>query len=172
MQENWKSILWILFLESCSSISFLIWQIYVVRVLREGQMEPTFIFRTFDEFQELHNKLGILFPLWKLPGYVSENLHVCKRRFLEVENTIHFMFMFVPEIKTLSLKQYNTPKGHSCSQSCERNDKELQSHNDIMPYMQSCFIWRLVVFSSSSPGQTFSQPCATSFFFLPVEPRD
>lgn len=48
----------------------LYWQIYVVRVLREGQPEPTFIFRTFDEFQEFHNKLGILFPLWKLPGYV------------------------------------------------------------------------------------------------------
>lgn len=49
------------------------WQIYVVRVLREGQAEPTFVFRTFDEFQELHNKLGILFPLWKLPGYVSHS---------------------------------------------------------------------------------------------------
>ncbi|XP_026562294.1 phosphatidylinositol 4-phosphate 3-kinase C2 domain-containing subunit alpha isoform X2 [Pseudonaja textilis] len=46
--------------------------IYVVRVLREGQTEPTFIFRTFDEFQELHNKLGILFPLWKLPGFPSK----------------------------------------------------------------------------------------------------
>ncbi|XP_077177735.1 phosphatidylinositol 4-phosphate 3-kinase C2 domain-containing subunit alpha isoform X2 [Paroedura picta] len=46
--------------------------IYVVRVLREGQAEPTFIFRTFDEFQELHNKLGILFPLWKLPGFPNK----------------------------------------------------------------------------------------------------
>uniref|UniRef100_A0A452HT92 Phosphatidylinositol 4-phosphate 3-kinase C2 domain-containing subunit alpha n=1 Tax=Gopherus agassizii TaxID=38772 RepID=A0A452HT92_9SAUR len=46
--------------------------IYVVRVLREGQVEPTFVFRTFDEFQELHNKLGILFPLWKLPGFPNK----------------------------------------------------------------------------------------------------
>ncbi|XP_035406042.1 phosphatidylinositol 4-phosphate 3-kinase C2 domain-containing subunit alpha isoform X2 [Cygnus atratus] len=46
--------------------------IYVVRVLREGQAEPTFVFRTFDEFQELHNKLGILFPLWKLPGFPNK----------------------------------------------------------------------------------------------------
>ena len=45
-----------------------------MRVLREGQVEPTFVFRTFDEFQELHNKLGILFPLWKLPGYVPNSL--------------------------------------------------------------------------------------------------
>lgn len=42
-------------------------QTYVVRILREGQNEPQFVFRTFDEFQELHNKLTILFPLWKLP---------------------------------------------------------------------------------------------------------
>ncbi|NXV79475.1 P3C2A kinase, partial [Atlantisia rogersi] len=46
--------------------------IYVVRVVREGQVEPTFVFRTFDEFQELHNKLGILFPLWKLPGFPNK----------------------------------------------------------------------------------------------------
>ncbi|XP_062973286.1 phosphatidylinositol 4-phosphate 3-kinase C2 domain-containing subunit alpha [Elgaria multicarinata webbii] len=46
--------------------------IYVVRVLREGQNEPTFVFRTFDEFQEFHNKLGILFPLWKLPGFPNK----------------------------------------------------------------------------------------------------
>ncbi|XP_029812515.1 phosphatidylinositol 4-phosphate 3-kinase C2 domain-containing subunit alpha isoform X2 [Suricata suricatta] len=43
--------------------------IYVIRILREGQLEPSFVFRTFDEFQELHNKLSIIFPLWKLPGF-------------------------------------------------------------------------------------------------------
>lgn len=43
-------------------------QTYVVRIMREGQNEPQFVFRTFDEFQELHNKLTIIFPLWKLPG--------------------------------------------------------------------------------------------------------
>uniref|UniRef100_A0A8C9SLC8 Phosphatidylinositol 4-phosphate 3-kinase C2 domain-containing subunit alpha n=1 Tax=Scleropages formosus TaxID=113540 RepID=A0A8C9SLC8_SCLFO len=48
---------------------------YVVRVLREGQSEPQFVFRTFDEFQELHNKLTILFPLWKLPK--NKLLSVC-----------------------------------------------------------------------------------------------
>lgn len=60
-------------------LSFLCFgQIYVVRVLREGQVEPTFVFRTFDEFQELHNKLGILFPLWKLPGYVPTLITITK----------------------------------------------------------------------------------------------
>ncbi|XP_006865853.1 PREDICTED: phosphatidylinositol 4-phosphate 3-kinase C2 domain-containing subunit alpha [Chrysochloris asiatica] len=46
--------------------------IYVVRLLREGQLEPSFVFRTFDEFQELHNKLSIIFPLWKLPGFPNK----------------------------------------------------------------------------------------------------
>ncbi|XP_069594558.1 phosphatidylinositol 4-phosphate 3-kinase C2 domain-containing subunit alpha isoform X1 [Ranitomeya imitator] len=46
--------------------------IYVVRVTRETQEDSAFIFRTFDEFQELHNKLSILFPLWKLPGFPSK----------------------------------------------------------------------------------------------------
>ncbi|RXN01928.1 Phosphatidylinositol 4-phosphate 3-kinase C2 domain-containing subunit alpha [Acipenser ruthenus] len=45
---------------------------YVVRVWREGQNDTNFVFRTFDEFQELHNKLSILFPLWKLPGFPSK----------------------------------------------------------------------------------------------------
>ncbi|KAM4018291.1 LOW QUALITY PROTEIN: phosphatidylinositol 4-phosphate 3-kinase C2 domain-containing subunit alpha [Anomaloglossus baeobatrachus] len=46
--------------------------IYVVRVVREAQEDSAFVFRTFDEFQELHNKLSILFPLWKLPGFPSK----------------------------------------------------------------------------------------------------
>ncbi|KAG2461999.1 P3C2A kinase, partial [Polypterus senegalus] len=45
---------------------------YVVRVRREGQSDACFVFRTFDEFQELHNKLSILFPLWKLPGFPNK----------------------------------------------------------------------------------------------------
>ncbi|MEQ2167165.1 hypothetical protein GOODEAATRI_001309 [Goodea atripinnis] len=49
-------------------LSVLSGQTYVVRIMREGQNEAQFVFRTFDEFQELHNKLTIVFPLWKLPG--------------------------------------------------------------------------------------------------------
>ncbi len=58
---------------SCFFFSHL-FQTYAIRILREGQNEPQFVFRTFDEFQELHNKLTILFPLWKLPGYMSSPL--------------------------------------------------------------------------------------------------
>uniref|UniRef100_A0A8C5QNM3 Phosphatidylinositol 4-phosphate 3-kinase C2 domain-containing subunit alpha n=1 Tax=Leptobrachium leishanense TaxID=445787 RepID=A0A8C5QNM3_9ANUR len=69
--------------------------IYVVRVIRDGQDESSFIFRTFDEFQELHNKLGILFPLWKLPGFPSKVVlgrthikEVAARRKLELNSYI------------------------------------------------------------------------------------
>ncbi|KAM8939064.1 phosphatidylinositol 4-phosphate 3-kinase C2 domain-containing subunit alpha isoform 2-T2 [Pelodytes ibericus] len=69
--------------------------IYVVRVIREAQDDSTFIFRTFDEFQELHNKLSILFPLWKLPGFPSKVIlgrthikEVAARRKLELNSYI------------------------------------------------------------------------------------
>ena len=42
-------------------------QIYVVKVMRENAHEATYIQRTFEEFQELHNKLRLLFPSSLLP---------------------------------------------------------------------------------------------------------
>ncbi|KAM9377353.1 phosphatidylinositol 4-phosphate 3-kinase C2 domain-containing subunit alpha isoform 1-T2 [Pholidichthys leucotaenia] len=69
---------------------------YVVRLMREGQNEPHFISRTFDEFQELHNKLTILFPLWKLPSFPNKMVlgrthikEVAAKRKLELNNYVH-----------------------------------------------------------------------------------
>uniref|UniRef100_A0A3Q3F3G5 Phosphatidylinositol 4-phosphate 3-kinase C2 domain-containing subunit alpha n=1 Tax=Kryptolebias marmoratus TaxID=37003 RepID=A0A3Q3F3G5_KRYMA len=69
---------------------------YVVRILREGQNEPQFVFRTFDEFQELHNKLTILFPLWKLPSFPNKMVlgrthikEVAAKRKLELSSYVH-----------------------------------------------------------------------------------
>uniref|UniRef100_A0A3P8UG92 Phosphatidylinositol 4-phosphate 3-kinase C2 domain-containing subunit alpha n=1 Tax=Cynoglossus semilaevis TaxID=244447 RepID=A0A3P8UG92_CYNSE len=69
---------------------------YVVRIMREGQNEPQFVFRTFDEFQELHNKLTILFPLWKLPSFPNKMVlgrthikEVATKRKLELTNYVH-----------------------------------------------------------------------------------
>ncbi|XP_062861386.1 phosphatidylinositol 4-phosphate 3-kinase C2 domain-containing subunit alpha [Trichomycterus rosablanca] len=69
---------------------------YAVRVLREGQSEPQFVFRTFDEFQELHNKLTILFPLWKLPGFPNKMVlgrthikDVASKRKVELNSYVH-----------------------------------------------------------------------------------
>lgn len=44
-------------------------QTYVVKVQRESPSEVVFVQRTFEEFQELHNKLRLLFPSSLLPRY-------------------------------------------------------------------------------------------------------
>lgn len=48
--------------------------IYVVKVMRENSHEATYIQRTFEEFQELHNKLRLLFPSSLLPSFPSRFL--------------------------------------------------------------------------------------------------
>uniref|UniRef100_A0A8D0H9X4 Phosphatidylinositol-4-phosphate 3-kinase catalytic subunit type 2 beta n=1 Tax=Sphenodon punctatus TaxID=8508 RepID=A0A8D0H9X4_SPHPU len=44
---------------------------YIVKVQRESPYEVTYIQRTFEEFQELHNKLRLLFPSSHLPSFPS-----------------------------------------------------------------------------------------------------
>ncbi|XP_069754328.1 phosphatidylinositol 4-phosphate 3-kinase C2 domain-containing subunit alpha isoform X2 [Narcine bancroftii] len=84
--------------------------IYVVRILREGQIAPLFIFRTFDEFQELHNKLGILFPLWKLPGFPSKVVlgrthikDVASKRKVELNNYVQCLMNGSTEVAECDL---------------------------------------------------------------------
>ncbi|KAM4617398.1 phosphatidylinositol 4-phosphate 3-kinase C2 domain-containing subunit alpha [Discoglossus pictus] len=84
--------------------------IYVVRVVREGQDDSTFIFRTFDEFQELHNKLGILFPLWKLPGFPSRVVlgrthieDVAAKRKVELNSYVQSLMNSSPEVSECDL---------------------------------------------------------------------
>uniref|UniRef100_A0A6Q2WUM3 Uncharacterized protein n=1 Tax=Esox lucius TaxID=8010 RepID=A0A6Q2WUM3_ESOLU len=69
---------------------------YVVKLRRDGQSEAQFLFRTFDEFQELHNKLCILFPLWKLPGFPNKMVlgrthikEVAAKRKIELNSYVH-----------------------------------------------------------------------------------
>ncbi|TDH09929.1 hypothetical protein EPR50_G00091110 [Perca flavescens] len=83
---------------------------YVVRILREGQNEPQFLFRTFDEFQELHNKLTILFPLWKLPGFPNKMVlgrthikEVAAKRKLELNNYVHNLMRSSTEVTQCDL---------------------------------------------------------------------
>ncbi|KAM6937548.1 phosphatidylinositol 4-phosphate 3-kinase C2 domain-containing subunit alpha [Xenentodon cancila] len=78
---------------------------YVVRILREGQNEPQFVFRTFDEFQELHNKLTILFPLWKLPSFPNKMVlgrthikEVAAKRKLELNHYVHNLMRSSAEV--------------------------------------------------------------------------
>ncbi|KAJ4938288.1 hypothetical protein JOQ06_002912, partial [Pogonophryne albipinna] len=83
---------------------------YVVRIQREGQTEPNFLFRTFDEFQELHNKLTILFPLWKLPSFTNKMVlgrthikEVAAKRKLELNNYVHNLLRSSTEVTQCDL---------------------------------------------------------------------
>uniref|UniRef100_A0A3Q3EFI0 Phosphatidylinositol 4-phosphate 3-kinase C2 domain-containing subunit alpha n=1 Tax=Labrus bergylta TaxID=56723 RepID=A0A3Q3EFI0_9LABR len=83
---------------------------YVVRLLREGQNEPQFVFRTFDEFQELHNKLSILFPLWKLPSFTNKMVlgrthikEVAAKRKFELNNYVHNLMRSSTEVNQCDL---------------------------------------------------------------------
>ncbi|KAJ8271475.1 hypothetical protein COCON_G00103340 [Conger conger] len=83
---------------------------YVVRVLREGQTEAQFVFRTFDEFQELHNKLTILFPLWKLPGFPNKMVlgrthikDVAAKRKVELNSYLHSLMRSSSEVAQCDL---------------------------------------------------------------------
>ncbi|KAK0153160.1 Phosphatidylinositol 4-phosphate 3-kinase C2 domain-containing subunit alpha [Merluccius polli] len=83
---------------------------YVVRLLREGQSEPQFVFRTFDEFQELHSKLTILFPLWKLPSFPNKMVlgrthikEVASKRKLELNNYVHNLLRSSTEVTQCDL---------------------------------------------------------------------
>uniref|UniRef100_A0A672HDY6 Phosphatidylinositol 4-phosphate 3-kinase C2 domain-containing subunit alpha n=1 Tax=Salarias fasciatus TaxID=181472 RepID=A0A672HDY6_SALFA len=83
---------------------------YVVRIMREGQNEPQFVFRTFDEFQELHNKLTILFPLWKLPSFPNKMVlgrthikEVAAKRKLELNNYVHNLMRSSVEVTQCDL---------------------------------------------------------------------
>uniref|UniRef100_A0AAQ4PT58 Phosphatidylinositol-4-phosphate 3-kinase catalytic subunit type 2 alpha n=1 Tax=Gasterosteus aculeatus aculeatus TaxID=481459 RepID=A0AAQ4PT58_GASAC len=83
---------------------------YVVRLLRDGQNEPQFVFRTFDEFQELHNKLSILFPLWKLPSFCNKMVlgrthikEVAAKRKLELNNYVHNLMRSSTEVTQCDL---------------------------------------------------------------------
>ncbi|PWA24473.1 hypothetical protein CCH79_00011798 [Gambusia affinis] len=83
---------------------------YVVRIMREGQNEAQFVFRTFDEFQELHNKLSIVFPLWKLPGFPNKMVlgrthikEVAAKRKLELNSYVHNLMRSSTEVAQCDL---------------------------------------------------------------------
>ncbi|KAM4573740.1 phosphatidylinositol 4-phosphate 3-kinase C2 domain-containing subunit alpha [Odontesthes bonariensis] len=83
---------------------------YVVRILREGQNEPQFVFRTFDEFQEFHNKLTIVFPLWRLPGFPNKMVlgrthikEVAAKRKLELNSYVHNLMRSSTEVTECDL---------------------------------------------------------------------
>ncbi|XP_057243802.1 phosphatidylinositol 4-phosphate 3-kinase C2 domain-containing subunit beta-like [Malurus melanocephalus] len=77
--------------------------IYVVKVQRDN--EVTFVQRTFEEFQELHNKLRLLFPSSLLPSFPSRFVigrsrgeAVAERRKEELNGYIWHLIHAAPEV--------------------------------------------------------------------------
>uniref|UniRef100_A0A8C0K040 Phosphatidylinositol-4-phosphate 3-kinase catalytic subunit type 2 beta n=1 Tax=Canis lupus dingo TaxID=286419 RepID=A0A8C0K040_CANLU len=85
-------------------------QVYVVKVMRENSHEATYIQRTFEEFQELHNKLRLLFPSSLLPSFPSRFVigrsrgeAVAERRREELNRYIWHLTHEAPEVAECDL---------------------------------------------------------------------
>nr|XP_039322313.1 phosphatidylinositol 4-phosphate 3-kinase C2 domain-containing subunit beta isoform X3 [Saimiri boliviensis boliviensis] len=84
--------------------------IYVVKVMRENAHEATYIQRTFEEFQELHNKLRLFFPSSHLPSFPSRFVigrsrgeAVAERRREELNGYIWHLIHATPEVAECDL---------------------------------------------------------------------
>ncbi|XP_041326418.1 phosphatidylinositol 4-phosphate 3-kinase C2 domain-containing subunit beta isoform X2 [Pyrgilauda ruficollis] len=83
---------------------------YVVKVQRDNPGEVTFVQRTFEEFQELHNKLRLLFPSSLLPSFPSRFVigrsrgeAVAERRKEELNGYIWHLIHAAPEVAECDL---------------------------------------------------------------------
>uniref|UniRef100_A0A8C3WST5 Phosphatidylinositol-4-phosphate 3-kinase catalytic subunit type 2 beta n=1 Tax=Catagonus wagneri TaxID=51154 RepID=A0A8C3WST5_9CETA len=83
---------------------------YIVKVMRENAHEATYIQRTFEEFQELHNKLRLLFPSSLLPSFPSRFVigrsrgeAVAERRREELNGYIWHLIHAAPEVAECDL---------------------------------------------------------------------
>ena len=84
--------------------------IYVVNICRVGVQEPSFVFRRFSHFHELHSKLSEAFPeinLPKLPSKIyigrSQIRVVAERRRSELDDYIRHLLMMPPEVSESEL---------------------------------------------------------------------
>ncbi|XP_069950780.1 phosphatidylinositol 4-phosphate 3-kinase C2 domain-containing subunit beta-like isoform X2 [Cherax quadricarinatus] len=79
--------------------------VYILEVEREGQREPSYLFRSYREFSEFHQKLCMIFPLARIHGLPkgvqigrSEVKAVAEKRKLEIELFLATLFDLAPEI--------------------------------------------------------------------------
>ncbi|XP_011630891.1 phosphatidylinositol 4-phosphate 3-kinase C2 domain-containing subunit beta isoform X2 [Pogonomyrmex barbatus] len=83
---------------------------YILRVQRKGQPDPTYLFRSYKEFCEFYQKLCIHFPLAKvtsLPSGISmgrSNIkQVADKRRADIEKFLVSLFKMAPEISQSDL---------------------------------------------------------------------
>lgn len=84
--------------------------VYIVKVQREGPLETSFVQRSFEEFQELHNKLRLLFPPSQLPSFPSRFVigrsrgeAVAERRKEELNGYVWHLIHAAPEVAECDL---------------------------------------------------------------------
>ncbi|XP_076663810.1 phosphatidylinositol-4-phosphate 3-kinase catalytic subunit Pi3K68D isoform X1 [Andrena cerasifolii] len=83
---------------------------YILRILRKGHVDPTYLFRSYKEFCEFYQKLCIHFPLAKvasLPSGISvgrSNIkQVADKRRADIEKFLVSLFKMAPEISQSDL---------------------------------------------------------------------
>ncbi|XP_011867449.1 PREDICTED: phosphatidylinositol 4-phosphate 3-kinase C2 domain-containing subunit beta isoform X4 [Vollenhovia emeryi] len=83
---------------------------YILRIQRKGQPDPTYLFRSYKEFCEFYQKLCIHFPLAKvtsLPSGISvgrSNIkQVADKRRADIEKFLVSLFKMAPEISQSDL---------------------------------------------------------------------
>ncbi|KAK0183358.1 hypothetical protein PV327_001408 [Microctonus hyperodae] len=83
---------------------------YILRIQRKGQPDPTYLFRSYKEFCEFYQKLCIHFPLAKvtsLPSGMSvgrSNIkQVADKRRADIEKFLYSLFKMAPEISQSDL---------------------------------------------------------------------
>ncbi|KAK9497814.1 hypothetical protein O3M35_003734 [Rhynocoris fuscipes] len=80
--------------------------VYILKVERVGQTDPSFLFRSYKEFCEFQHKLCILFPLAKCHSLASTSLHmgrsnikqVAVKRMVDIRKFLASLFTMADEI--------------------------------------------------------------------------
>ncbi|XP_065575109.1 phosphatidylinositol 4-phosphate 3-kinase C2 domain-containing subunit alpha-like [Artemia franciscana] len=79
--------------------------VYVVRVERFDECEPTYLFRSYEEFCEFQHKLCLMFPLTKLPSLPrgvhlgrSSVKNVAEKRLNDIDRFLKCLMQLAPEI--------------------------------------------------------------------------
>ncbi|KAL1110477.1 hypothetical protein AAG570_008005 [Ranatra chinensis] len=80
--------------------------VYILRVERVNQVDPSYLFRSYKEFCEFHQKLCIMFPLAKCHSLQSTGLHmgrsnikqVAEKRLIDIKKFLSSLFNMADEI--------------------------------------------------------------------------
>lgn len=80
--------------------------VYILKVFRENQRDPSYLFRSYKELSEFQQKLLLLFPLAKFLSLLNTSIHmgrshikqVAEKRRVEIQNFLNTLFQMAPEV--------------------------------------------------------------------------